>query len=403
MTAPVNRAAVLYGPGDLRVEERPMPEVGENEVLVEVHSVGICGSDLHYYERGRLGDFLVETPMVPGHEGSGVVMARGRSASRHTLGQRVALEPGVPCGRCRECRSGRYYLCTGFVFFATPPVDGVLARYVAIHEDFAFDLPGSVSDEAGALCEPLSVGLWACHKAGVTVGSRVTVAGAGPIGAVVTILARLGGASEVVVSDPLEVRRQRSLAFGATAVVDVTVSSLAAEGAGADTFVDCPGSPAAIADGLRSLRPAGAAVLVGMCPSAEIELPVALVQRREVVVTGTFRYCKPVPAGDRPLGFGCGPPRHAPGGPLSPGCQRAGADCCSYRSFHGEAHRVRARSMKEGPGELASCAVRESEPSPLAGIPEGSPPRRCLDYDGAALLRHRRICRSPNVGAGGRK
>jgi L-iditol 2-dehydrogenase len=290
-----NRAAVLYGPGDLRVEERPMPEVGDREVLVEVLTVGICGSDVHYYEHGRIGDFVVEAPMVLGHEASGVVVGRGSSATRHALGQRVALEPGVPCGRCRECRSGRYNLCPDIAFFATPPVDGALARYVAIHEDFAFALPEAISDEAGALCEPLSVGLWACRKAGVTVGSRVTVAGAGPIGAVVTLVARSAGASEVIVSDPLEVRRQRLLAVGATAVVDTAVSSLAADGADADVFIDCSGSPRAVADGLRSLRPAGVAVLVGMCPAAEIEFPVALVQRREVVVTGTFRYANTYP------------------------------------------------------------------------------------------------------------
>jgi L-iditol 2-dehydrogenase len=291
----VNRAAVLYGPGDLRVEERPMPDVGEREVLVEVRSVGICGSDVHYYEHGRIGDFVVEAPMVLGHEASGVVVGRGRSASRRQLGQRVALEPGVPCGRCSQCRSGRYNLCPDIAFFATPPVDGALARYVAIHEDFAYPLPDSVSDEAGALCEPLSVGLWACHKAGVTVGSRVTVAGAGPIGAVVTLVARSAGASEVVVSDPLEVRRQRLLAVGATAVVDTNASSLAAEAAEADVFIDCSGSAAAVADGIRSLRGAGTAVLVGMCPAAEIQFPVALMQRREVVVTGTFRYANTYP------------------------------------------------------------------------------------------------------------
>ena len=166
-----NKAAVLHGIGDLRIEERPVPVPGPRQVLVEVGSVGICGSDVHYYEHGRIGDFVVRAPMVLGHEASGIVVGRGDSARRHEIGQRVALEPGVPCGSCRECRTGHYNLCRDVVFFATPPVDGALARYVTIHEDFAFALPAEVTDDAGALCEPLSVGLWACRKAEITVGA----------------------------------------------------------------------------------------------------------------------------------------------------------------------------------------------------------------------------------------
>lgn len=292
---PSNRAAVLHGVGDLRIEERPMPELGRRQVLVEVGSVGICGSDVHYYEHGRIGDFIVNAPLVLGHEASGVVIDRGDTARRHELGQRVALEPGVPCGTCRECRTGHYNLCRYVAFFATPPVDGALARYVAIHEDFAFALPDEVSDDAGALCEPLSVGLWACHKAGVTVGTRVAIAGAGPIGAAVTVVARAAGATEVIVSDPVAARRARLLSMGATSVVDATTSGLEREVADADVFIDCSGSPAAILDGIRSVRPAGAAVLVGMCASSEVPMPIASIQTREIRVTGTFRYAHTYP------------------------------------------------------------------------------------------------------------
>ena len=241
MVTPVNKAAVLYGNFDLRIEDRPMPVPGPREVLVEVASVGVCGSDVHYYEHGRIGDFVVRAPLVLGHETSGIVVGRGGSARRHELGQRVALEPGVPCGSCRECRTGHYNLCRDVVFFATPPVDGTLARYVTIHEDYAFALPDHVSDDAGALCEPLSVGLWACRKAGITVGARVAVAGGGPIGAAVTLVALAAGATEVIVSDPVPERRARLLALGATSVVDATSSGLAKEAEDADVFVDCSG------------------------------------------------------------------------------------------------------------------------------------------------------------------
>jgi L-iditol 2-dehydrogenase len=272
-----------------------MPTPGPREVLVQVVSVGICGSDVHYYEHGRIGDFVVKAPLVLGHEASGIVVGRGDSARKHDLGQRVALEPGVPCGTCRECRTGHYNLCREVAFFATPPVDGALARYVTIHEDYAFALPDGVSDDAGALCEPLSVGLWACRKAQIAIGARVAVAGAGPIGAVITLVARAAGASELIVSDPVPERRDRLLAIGATAVVDATSSGLEQEAADADVFIDCSGSPAAILDGIRCVRPAGAAVLVGMCPSSEVPIPISSVQTREIALTGTFRYANTYP------------------------------------------------------------------------------------------------------------
>jgi L-iditol 2-dehydrogenase len=186
-------------------------------------------------------------------------------------------------------------LCREVVFFATPPVDGALARYVVIHEEFAFALPDNVSLDAGALCEPLSVGLWACRKAGITVGSRVAVAGAGPIGAAVTLVALAAGAAQVVVSDPVAARRERLLQLGATAVVDTASGSLEKEAADSDVFVECSGSSSAILDGIRSVRPAGSAVLVGMCPASEVPFPISVVQNREIRLTGTFRYANTYP------------------------------------------------------------------------------------------------------------
>ncbi len=293
--AAANRAAVLHGVGDLRIEERPVPEPGPNEVLVEVRAVGVCGSDVHYFEHGHIGDFVVEAPLVLGHESSGIVVGHGPGATRHRLGERVALEPGVPCGRCRECRSGRYNLCRDVRFFATPPIDGALARFVTIHEDFAHSLPEAVSDEAGALLEPLSVGLWAARRAGVRAGAKVAIAGAGPIGAVATLVCQLSGAAEIVVSDPVAARRARVVALGATRAIDPAEGGLALEAVDADVFFDCSGNEAAIADGIAAVRPAGVAVLIGMCPAASIEMPLQRIQNRELWVTGTFRYAHTYP------------------------------------------------------------------------------------------------------------
>jgi L-iditol 2-dehydrogenase len=290
-----NRAAVLYPPRNIRVEERPVPPLDTHDVLVEVRAVGVCGSDVHYYEHGRIGQYEVRSTIVLGHEASGVVVGLGAEARRHSIGDRVALEPGIPCGRCRECRAGRYNLCPFVRFLATPPDDGAFARLVAIHEDFAHPLPESLSDEAGALLEPLSVGVWACWKGKVSAGADVLVTGAGPIGQLAAQVAFALGARSVVVSDPEPERLAYARGRGAR-TVDVREGLPGSQGVEADVLLECSGNEGALADGIESLRPAGRAVCVGMSPDERVTLPLALVQARELVLTGTFRYANTYPA-----------------------------------------------------------------------------------------------------------
>ncbi|MDT5026105.1 MAG: L-iditol 2-dehydrogenase [Micromonosporaceae bacterium] len=295
MSSPLtNVAAVLHAAGDLRVEEYPAPEPGPHEVLVEIRSVGVCGSDVHYYEHGRIGDFVVNAPLVLGHESSGVVVGLGTGATARHVGQRVALEPGVPCGGCRQCRTGRYNLCPDVKFFATPPIDGAFARFVAINEQFAHPLPDNVSDDAGALVEPLSVGVWANRKAGTTVGSRVLVTGAGPIGVVVALVARASGAAHVTVVDVNPHRLRQAERLGVDEALDGRDQpDLAAREP--DVLLECTGVAAVVRSGIAALRPAGRAVLVGMSAEANLPLPVAAIQARELTVTGTFRYANTYP------------------------------------------------------------------------------------------------------------
>ncbi len=291
---PENVAAVLHGVGDLRVGPHPMPAVGPQEVLVEIRSVGVCGSDVHYYEHGRIGDFLVREPLVLGHESAGVVVDRGAEATRHPVGQRVALEPGVPCGRCRECRAGRYNLCPDVRFFATPPIDGALARYVAIHQDFAYPIPDQLSDDAGALIEPLSVAVWANRKAGTTIGSRVLVTGAGPIGVLAAQVARAAGAGHVAIVDVNADRLALAARLGADQAIDGRAGTDLAT-VEPDILLECTGVEPVTRSGIQALRPAGTAVLVGMGAAADQSLPVARIQARELTVTGTFRYANTYP------------------------------------------------------------------------------------------------------------
>ena len=285
------KAAVLHAPGEIRIEERERPEPGPREVLVQITAVGVCGSDVHYYEHGRIGPYIVEAPLVLGHESAGRVVELGEGVTKHAVGDRVTLEPGVPCGRCRECRAGRYNLCADVVFFATPPVDGAFAEFVPIHEDFAFALPDELSDEEGALMEPLSVGVWACQKAGVSAGDRVLVTGAGPIGQLAMQCARAFGATEVTVSDVNPHRLELARRTGATR----TVTPDDELDGDYDALIECSGHPGALTAGIKALRPAGTAVLVGMGPGEEGTLPLSVIQGREIWVTGTFRYANTYP------------------------------------------------------------------------------------------------------------
>ncbi|PZF84881.1 NAD(P)-dependent alcohol dehydrogenase [Jiangella anatolica] len=281
------RAAVLLGPRRLVVRERPTPRPGPYDVLVRLIAVGLCGSDVHFYEHGRVGDLVVDEPLVLGHEAAGEIVAVGSAVDESRIGERVAVEPQRPCRRCRYCLTGAYNLCRSMEFCSAPPVDGAFAEYLVVPADFAYPVPGTMSDAAAALLEPLSVGIAAVRKARVRPGSAVLVAGAGPIGVLTAAAARAHGASVVVASDPLAARRAVAAVHGATRVIDPLEQRLEEESV--DAFVDASGAPAAIDAGLRALRAGGTAVLVGM-GSPRVDLDLFLVQSRELRLEGLFRY-----------------------------------------------------------------------------------------------------------------
>ncbi|HYN30710.1 MAG TPA: NAD(P)-dependent alcohol dehydrogenase [Dermatophilaceae bacterium] len=293
-----SRTAVLTEPGTIVVEDRPMPVPAPDEVVIEVRAVGVCGSDTHYFDDGRIGHFVVEGPFVLGHESSGVVVATGADVDPARIGERVSIEPGVPCRACEQCLAGRYNLCPDMRFHATPPFDGSLTQYVAHHHAFAFPVPDSVSDEAAALVEPLSVGVWACRKAAIGVGSRVLVTGAGPIGLVCVQAALAAGATEVVVADVNPHRLSLAARLGATATVDLTTDDLPRTYAGRpgpNALLECSGHPGSTLAAIHVLAPAGCAVMVGT-GSGDLTLPLQAIQERELVVTGVFRYANTWPA-----------------------------------------------------------------------------------------------------------
>jgi L-iditol 2-dehydrogenase len=290
MTFLKNQAAVLYAPHDVRLEERAMPEVGPGDVLVEVKAVGVCGSDVHYYEHGRIGSYIVREPLILGHETAGVIVAVGAHVSQSRIGEHVAIEPGIPDRVCEQCRAGRYNLCPNVRFFGTPPVDGSFTNYVTVPQDFAYLLPESMSDEEGAMIEPLSVALWACRKAGLRGGDHILVTGAGPVGLLAMKVAFALGATTVTITDVSASRLAAAQQFGATRIINVAEHSLVQTPLEADVLLECSGNQHALMDGIRSLRPAGVAVAVGMNPGETLNVPLSFIQNREITLTGTFRY-----------------------------------------------------------------------------------------------------------------
>ncbi|MDQ2782523.1 MAG: NAD(P)-dependent alcohol dehydrogenase [Actinomycetota bacterium] len=285
--------SVLRSVGQVGVEERPVPQPAADEVLVRIGSVGVCGSDVHYYEHGRIGPYVVDSPLVLGHEAGGVVTKVGQGVTSLRVGQRVSIEPGVPCRHCPQCLAGRYNLCPEVRFFATPPYDGAFSQYVAMPASFVYPVPDSISDDAAGLLEPLSVGVWACRRAHVSPGSTVLVTGAGPIGLIAAQTARAYGADAVTVTDvnPHRLRVAEDLGLG---TIDVSNTTLADSGIEADVLLECSGNARATWDAVSTVARAGRVVLVGMGGDS-VNLPLSYVQDRELVVTGAFRYANTWP------------------------------------------------------------------------------------------------------------
>ena len=287
------RASVLRGVRDVAVEERSVPRPAAGEVQVRIGSVGVCGSDVHYYEHGRIGHFVVDAPLILGHEAGGTVSEVGADVRGLRVGDRVAIEPGVPCRACAQCRTGRYNLCRDMQFFATPPYDGAFCEFVTMPADFVYAVPESISDDAAGLLEPLSVGIWASRRAGVSPGDAALVTGAGPIGLIAAQTARAYGASTVAVTDVNPHRLDVAARLGLTPI-DVSGASLANAGLEADVLIECSGNDRATWDAVRTLAPAARVVLVGM-GGDEIRLPLSYVQDREITFTGAFRYANTWP------------------------------------------------------------------------------------------------------------
>ncbi len=292
------RGVVLEKVGELSVREIDIPGTNipeNNEVVIAVKAVGICGSDVHYYKHGRIGDFIVNSPMILGHEAAGVVTRLGAAVTHLKVGDRVCMEPGIPDFTSRETMQGFYNLDPAVRFGATPPIHGCLTREVVHPASLTYRLPDNVSFGEGAMVEPLAIGVYAATKAAIQPGDIAVVAGAGTIGMMVAFAALAAGCAEVIISDVATAKLALLQGHRGLRTVDLTREDLAAvvaertDGRGADIFFEASGSERPYDSMLDLIRRGGRAVLVGM-PQDRVPLDVVALQVKEILVTGIFRY-----------------------------------------------------------------------------------------------------------------
>jgi len=303
-------ALVLERKGELSLRDIKLPlEIGPHDVKIAIHTVGICGSDVHYYEYGNIGPFVVKEPMVLGHEAAGTVVEIGTQVKHLKPGDRVCMEPGIPDPYSRAARLGIYNLDPAVRFWATPPVHGCLTPYVVHPAAYTFKLPDNVSFAEGAMVEPLAVGMHAAVKAKIKPGDLAVVMGAGPIGAVTALAALAGGCSRVVLTDVQQPKLDLAAKLGPIRPVNVAKENLRqviddlTQGWGADLVFEASGAPAAIQKVHEPLAPGGRIVLVGM-PVGSVPLDIVSLQAKEAQVETVFRYAHVYPRALALMGSG---------------------------------------------------------------------------------------------------
>ncbi|TPM99569.1 NAD(P)-dependent alcohol dehydrogenase [Mesorhizobium sp. B2-1-3A] len=290
------RALVLEKKGELSLREIALPlDVGPDDVRIAIHTVGVCGSDVHYYTHGAIGSYVVRAPMVLGHEAAGTVVEIGANVETFKVGDRVCMEPGVPNLSSRATKLGIYNVDPDVRFWATPPVHGVLAPYAVHPAAFTYKLPDNVSFAEGAMVEPFAIGMQAASRARIVPGDVAVVVGCGPIGIMIALAALAGGCSKVLISDFSAPKLAIAAQYAGIVPVNIGEHSLADAVAaatgnwGADIVFEASGNPKAFADLFNVVRPGGAVVLVGL-PVEPVALNVPAAISKEVRIETVFRY-----------------------------------------------------------------------------------------------------------------
>jgi L-idonate 5-dehydrogenase len=288
----------VHAANDLRVVDAPTPEPGAGEVLIRLGAAGICGSDMHYFFHGRVGSFVIREPLTPGHEASGTVAAIGAGVTRVRVGDRIAIDPSSPCGRCAACREGRENLCANMRFLGSasvfPHMQGMFREYFTMPERQCVPVAEDVSLGEIAMSEPLSVALHSVNRAGPLLGRSVLITGSGTIGCMMVLAAKLAGASHIAITDvvdhPLSVAR--SVGADLTVRTDLLPqgAKLADRVGEPDVAFEVSGAPSALAACIETVRRGGVIVQVGTLPPDGMHLMANQIMARELDLRGSFRF-----------------------------------------------------------------------------------------------------------------
>jgi L-iditol 2-dehydrogenase len=304
------KAAVLQKQMQVRLEERPIPPLGPRDVLVKIMAVGVCGSDVHYYEHGRIGSRVVEYPIILGHECSGVVFDIGHEVTGVQIGERVAIEPGVSCFHCEYCKAGQYNLCPSARFLSSTPVNGAFTQFIIHPEHLLHPIPDHLTFENSTLVEPLSVGIHACKRAGIKPGSTVFISGLGPIGLTAIIAAKEFGAKQIIVSDIEPYRLHVAEQLGATQCINAKVKTVTKEvlrvtkGKGVNVVFDTSGQPKVLDESLSFINRGGKIVPIGFPVIEKVPLNITLMIMKEIDLCAIYRYTNTYPLGIEILASG---------------------------------------------------------------------------------------------------
>ncbi len=297
------KAAILTGIKKIRIEDRPNPKiVNDTDVLVRIKAVGVCGSDVHYFLRGRIGNVVVKGPHILGHESSGEVVETGKSVPKSLKpGTRVAIEPGVPCGECDLCKKGKYNICTDIKFFGAYPIEGAYREYVVMPYKYLYPVSDKVSFESAALIEPFVVGLHSVNLAKIKLMDSIAVLGAGSIGLTTLRAAILNGAGKSFITDKLDYRLKIAKKYGAQEIINVEKQNPVnviidkTDGKGVDIVFESAGQPETFQQTIEIVKPGGKVVLIGICEDDMIPLNMSIARRKGVTIKLVRRFAHTYP------------------------------------------------------------------------------------------------------------
>ncbi len=290
------KVCVLTGKQKLEWVERDIPQPGKGELQIKLEYVGICGSDLHFYQEGQLANWTLDGPLALGHEPGGIVTAVGEGVNGFKIGDKVSIEPAVPCGRCDDCKKGHYNLCRNIKMLAIPgEKDGVNAEYCVHDADMCYRLPDHMSTLEGAMIEPLAVGMHATELSNAKVGETAIVLGSGCIGLCTVMSLKARGVDEIYVADVMDKRLEKALEVGATRVFNSRHENIeefakTLLGGGADQVYECAGNRITTLQTCKLIKRAGKITLVGVSPEPILELDIATLNAMEGTIYSVYRY-----------------------------------------------------------------------------------------------------------------